>query len=58
MEKTKVKQSELFKKDFAVYGQILHIEFSPFILSQDLILIGFESKIVLGHLKIDVSILL
>lgn len=46
--------SKLFKKDLSEYGQILSIELSPFVLSQDLILIGFESKILLGHLEIDV----
>ncbi|XP_044254902.1 nucleoporin Nup37 [Tribolium madens] len=45
--------SKVFKKDFSEYGQILNIELSPFILSQDLILIGFESRVILGHLRLE-----
>lgn len=44
-----------FSKDFSTYGQILSIEMSPYVLTQDLMLIGFEKKILLTHLKIDVS---
>ncbi|XP_068908230.1 nucleoporin Nup37 [Tenebrio molitor] len=43
----------VFRKDLSEYGQILCIEMSPFVLSQDLIFIGFESKILLGRLQID-----
>jgi hypothetical protein len=46
----------VFRKDLSEYGQILCIEMSPFVLSQDLIFIGFESKILLGRLQIDVCL--
>ncbi|RZC40989.1 nucleoporin Nup37 [Asbolus verrucosus] len=54
MEITKQpEESKVYKKDLSEYGQILAVEISPFVLSQDIILIGFETKILLGHLKID-----
>ncbi|KAJ8964037.1 hypothetical protein NQ314_005177 [Rhamnusium bicolor] len=50
-----------FVKNLSEHGQIIHVEFSPFEWSQDLILIGFEKKILLAHLEIgdhvDVKIL-
>lgn len=43
-----------FIKDFSGYGQILHIQFSPFEWSQDLLLIAFQEKILLAHLDLCV----
>ncbi|KAJ8932453.1 hypothetical protein NQ318_019387 [Aromia moschata] len=42
-----------FIKKFSEHGQIIRVHFSPFERSQDLILIGFEKKILLAHLEID-----
>ncbi|XP_023011543.1 nuclear pore complex protein Nup37 [Leptinotarsa decemlineata] len=41
-----------YVKDFSEHGQILHIQFSQFEWSQDILLIGFKKKILLAHLDL------
>ncbi|KAJ8972533.1 hypothetical protein NQ317_013848 [Molorchus minor] len=42
-----------FTKNLSEHGQIVNVYFSPFDWSQDLLLIGFEKKILLSHLEIS-----
>lgn len=41
-------------KNLFEYGQILAIQFSPFENSQDVLLIAFKERIVLGFLNLNV----
>lgn len=41
-------------KNFSEYGQILFIQLSPFECSQDLLLIAFSERIVIGQLELNV----
>lgn len=45
-----------FSTDLSEHGQIIQIHFSPFEWSQDLILIGFENKILLARLDLSVRL--
>lgn len=44
----------LYIKDLAEHGQITCIEISQFERSQDVVLIGFGNKILIGYLKFSV----
>lgn len=41
-------------KNFSEYGQILFIQLSPFERSQDVLLIAFNERIVIGQLDLNV----
>lgn len=43
--------------DLSNYGQISAVHLSPFQWSQNVILIAFDFKIVVGHITLDVSII-
>lgn len=51
---SKIYSEPSFSKNLAEYGQVLLIEFSPFECSQDVLLIGFKERIVIGHLNLNV----
>ncbi|XP_050301561.1 nucleoporin Nup37 [Anthonomus grandis grandis] len=46
----------IYVKDFSEYGQILHIHFSPYEWTKDVMLLAFEEKILFVHLSFENSI--
>lgn len=44
----------LYSTCLSQYGQITAVHFSPYEWSQNIILIAFPSKILVGHITIDV----
>ncbi|KAG5876269.1 hypothetical protein JTB14_013006 [Gonioctena quinquepunctata] len=48
----KIYSEPFYVEDLSDHGQILHIQFSPFEWSQDVLLVGFKKKILLTHLDL------
>lgn len=51
---TKIFSEPSYLKNLSEYGQIIFILFSPYEASQDVLLVAFKEKILVGHLDLSV----
>lgn len=51
---TKINSEPNVVKNLSEYGQIMFIQLSPFEQSQDVLLIAFNEKILIGQLELNV----